>query len=336
MANNSTDLGQSKYDFRYLTFPDDIGADYVGHYMVININVPTKGFSLTAPNTNDAAGNYTHLFSELKGAQARFSKVDTLRYLGTLPNEEVNQYSGYIDPRNWYEEASRLAGRIKEAVVGGNRYPISIPRQTKRIAESIALFMPQGLAFTDQNDYQSIDMSAYAGGPIASAAVAAAGGAAGVAVAAAGIVDSVGQSLSTLSAVMGNPINPGVEVIYSTKRLRTFSLDFLMAPRNRKESENLKSIIKTLRFHASPEINTNTLGATWIPPADFDITFFKHGVENLHIQRINTCILERMDVVYDPSGAYSTFSNGHPVSVRMTLHFQEVEPIHKLRILQGF
>lgn len=108
MATNSTDLGQSKYDFRYLTFPEDLGSDYVGHYMVININVPTKGFSLTAPNTNDPAGQFTNQFTTLNGDQRRFSKVDTLRYADS-------------------------------GLSGGNRTIFSIPRQTRRIAESIAL-----------------------------------------------------------------------------------------------------------------------------------------------------------------------------------------------------
>ena len=33
-------LGQSEYDFRYRVFPADLANDYVGHYMIININVP--------------------------------------------------------------------------------------------------------------------------------------------------------------------------------------------------------------------------------------------------------------------------------------------------------
>ena len=43
-GSEPVDLGQSRYDFRYLVFPNDLGMDDNGHYMVININVPTKGF----------------------------------------------------------------------------------------------------------------------------------------------------------------------------------------------------------------------------------------------------------------------------------------------------
>lgn len=310
-ASGST-LGQSKYDFKYLTFPEDLGTDYVGHYMVININVPTEGFKLTnGLDVRSPAGQFTNLFTPLSGSDRQVSKVDTLRYGNT-------------------------------GLSSGNKTIFSIPRQTRRIAESIALFMPSGLVYTDQSAYQDIEMSSYGGTAATAALTAAAGVLLGVdgANKMAQYVDQFGQAVSSLSQVMGNPINPGVEVLFSTKVVREFAFDFLFAPRNEKESLNLKSIIKTLRFHASPEINTiatgGYLGATWIPPADFDITFFKHGIENTNIMRINTCILHRIDVDYNPAGAYSTFTNGHPVTVRMTLHFKEVEPIHKARVVAGF
>jgi hypothetical protein len=110
-----------------------------------------------------------------------------------------------------------------------------------------------------------------------------------------------------------------------------------MAPRNLKESESIKKIIETLRFHSAAELDKNTLGFTFIPPAEFDITFYNKGVENTNIPRINTCVLNVIEVDYSPaSGVYSTFSNGHPVAVRLSLGFTEVEPLHKTRIMQGF
>jgi hypothetical protein len=137
------------------------------------------------------------------------------------------------------------------------------------------------------------------------------------------------------------PINPAVEVIFSTTYLRSFNFTFNFAPRNEQESLALQAIIRTLRFHAAPEINTGGaggygIGLTWIPPAEFDITFFNKGVENFALPRINTCVLERIDVNYSPFDRYATFSNGHPVAVNMMLQFREVEVIHKARVVKGF
>ena len=109
------DLGQSRYDFKYLVFPNDLGMDDNGHYMVININVPTK------TTENAPAGQYKDQFSFLAGDA---SKVDTLRY--------------------------GKGGSLLPVVFGGNadRPLLSIPRRTRRIAESVALHMPTPLVYT--------------------------------------------------------------------------------------------------------------------------------------------------------------------------------------------
>lgn len=313
-GQTNNDLAQSRYDFRYLVFPNDLGMDNQGHYMVININVPTKFLSRTP------AGQYRSQFTEL-GENER-SKVDTLRgYSGILPFS-VGSNGG-------------------SAAAGG------LPRQTRRIAESIAMFMPTPLVFNTQNMYEEISLTAL-GGKLGVGAIAAASGlvkalTAGVesginaARVARRILTPLGQGIGTAAAISQNPINPAVEILFTTTPVRQFTFELLMAPRNEKESETIKAIVKTLRFHAAPEINTSTFGLTWIPPAEFDITFFNKGVENMNILRINTCVLERIEVDYAPtSGVYSTFRNGHPVAVRLSLGFRELEPVHKQRVLQGF
>ena len=91
------DLAQSKYNFNYLVFPNDLGMDDVGHYMVININVPTK------IDATSAAGNYDNQFDLVKVGPKKLpqrSKVDVLRYGGTggaTPFANILQYK-YEEP----------------------------------------------------------------------------------------------------------------------------------------------------------------------------------------------------------------------------------------------
>lgn len=293
-----TTLEQSRYDFSYLTFPDDIANDYIGHYMVININVPVK----SSGTVRGAFGGQGTLLDE-------YSKVDVLRF------SNRNNVFG-----------------------GANREALSMQRYTKRIAESIALFMPTPVVHSTRNEYEDISMTALAGTIGTSALQGAAGlvGGVGGATVAGALLNGVGQTVGTASQLLGYPINPRVEVLFSTTSLKQYVFEFLMSPRNEKESDNLKNIIRTLRFHAAPEIDQFTGGFTFIPPAEFDITFYNKGIENTNIPRINTCVLERLDVDYAPTGAYSTFRNGHPVSVRLSLGFREVEITHKQRVLDGF
>jgi hypothetical protein len=312
------DLGQSQYDFRYLVFPNDLGMDDNGHYMVININVPTKTLSPQTP-----AGRYTNQFTPLQQA----SKVDTLRFgQGTLRTG--------INARN-----------------NGDRAALSIPRRTRRIAESIALHMPTPLVFNTHNAYEEISLSALAM-KLGTAGIATAAsfisGAAGNplqgAINAGRALNRIGNGVTSaavgVSKILQSPINPAVEILFANTISRNFTLEVLMAARNEQESINMKSIIKTMRFHGAPELSEPIggfgTGLFWIPPAEFDITFFNKGVENMNILRINTCVLERIEVDYAPTGVYSTFRNGHPVAARLSMGFREIEPLHKKRILAGF
>lgn len=306
-VENDNSLNQSEYDFRYSVFPNDLTNEYHGHYMIININVPVYTVTSSVPGRTSYPNAQNILNNE-------YSKVDALRYGGALPVSGSTPILGALPP---------------------TREPLSIPRFTRRIKESIALFMPNPVVFNSQNEYQEISLTAL-GGQLATTAAGIATRSWARSTRLTNIINGVGQSIGEVSRLAGFPINPRVEVMFSRTHLRQFVFEFLMAPRNEKESESMQNIIRTLRYHAAPEIDSLTQGFTFIPPAEFDITFYDKGEENTKIPRINTCVLERIEVDYAPGGAYATFSNGHPVSARLSLGMREVEILHKRRVLQGF
>jgi hypothetical protein len=312
-VTNDNTLAQRKYNFRYMAFPNDLGMDYAGHYMVININVPIELDSARA-------GGPARMATDIPGAQSRWeflenemSKVDVLRF-----------------------NASRAA-------TGTTASDSYTTRRTRRIAESIALYMPGSqLVYRTVNELEEISMTAL-GGKIAAAAVGAAiaAASAGTATAAAagytamGYMAGFANPLQTGAKLAGRPINPRIEVLWSKVDLRTFQFEFLMMPRNAEEAKTIEQIIYTLRYHAAPELEAD--GWLWIPPAEFDITFFNRGVETDKIPRINTCALTQIDVDYAPGmEMWATHADGYPVAVRLMLVFRELEPLHKLRIAQGF
>ena len=305
------DLGQSEYDFRYRTFPADLGNDYLGHYMVININVPVYATGGGPPSgPSGPGGARTSYEAGQTILQSSYSKVDALRFGNALPVPN----SG-----------------------GLTRDPFSIPRYTRRIAESIAIFMPTPLMYTTTNEYAEISLTAF-GTSLATAGAGALGRFGGETLGkiASGAVSAFTGAVTNFGGMLGHPINPRVEVIFSRTHLRQFVFEFLLAPRNLVESVSMAKIIETLRYHSVPELDSNTVGFTYIPPAEFDFTFFNKGTENETIPRINTCVVDRVEVDYAPSGIYSTFTTRYPVMARLSLGVREVEPLHKRRILQGF
>lgn len=312
-GNPDTTLSQSKYDFAYKVFPNDLGMDYLGHYMVININVPVYPFT-EKPRASDIVRQQ---FTPLAGER---SKVDVLRY-----------------------------GANARQNAGGAETGTGLPRRTMRIAESIALYMPgTQMIYNGRNTYEEVGLTALGGqiltGIMASGAGAIYGlatrniaGAGNVAAGVGNVMDAAGTVINAGAALAGAPINPRVEVLFSMTPLRDFQFEFLMVPRNEQEAITIREIVRTMRFHSAPELDSYTLGNTFIPPAEFDITFYHRGVENLSIPRINTCVLLECEVDYAPgTGIWQTYRDGSPLATRLRMVFKEVEVVHKLRVLQGF
>ena len=301
-VSDPTGLEQSTYDFNYRVFPEDLTMQDSSHYMVININVPVKIGG--ARRSDYPIGNIL---------QNEFSKVDNLRYNSSL-NASFNREIGALSSATEREQAA-------------------FPRSTRRIAESIALHMPNGgLVYTEDNKYEELSMTAMAGSLLSSGIKALPDQISGRL---SSIYDAVTGLVKNGGKLAGYPINPRVEVLFATRPQRQWMFEVFLAPRSESESKTAKKVIDTLRYHAAPELGTG--GFYFIPPAEFDITFFRQGVENLNLPRINTCVLEKIDIDYAPQGGvYSTFRDGSPVAIRLSLGFREIEIVHKRRVLQGF
>jgi hypothetical protein len=326
---------EKKYDFNYRVFPSELGSDISGHYMIININVQvdSQGEARTNLNKNSTSAfgpaNYT--------VTNESSRVDQLRGItGTSPLSIIpTTDGGFID------NAIDIFGTL-----ANNPNSINLPRRTRKIKEAIALYMPLPTVYTHTNVYQEVNLTSFGfealklGGSFFGKAIASGLtqrlGAAVENNTANRILDTAGNLIKKGSAALGVPINPKVEVLFSGTAQRAFLMEILMAPRNEQESITVKNIIDTFRFHAAPELNNIGPIPIFVPPAEFDIKFYHKGKENTKIPRINTCALERVEVDYAPTGVYSTFANGHPVAIRLSLAWRELEILHKERVTQGF
>lgn len=300
-------LRQSDYDFTSRVFPADLGQEDNAHYMIININVPADRNALQG--------------------QTRF------------PTGTVLQDKSTVDKLRFDSRFGRTDYNLNVPIVGGtvNQYDLSPPRYTRRIKESIALHMPNGgLVYTEPNLYEEISMTAIASGTVGTLLGGITSSIFGedAGKKALSLFNSVGSAIKTVGQISATPINPRVEVLFSTRPQRQWVFEVFMLPRSEKEADTVKQIIQTIRYYAAPEISSS--GFFFIPPAEFDITFFFNGKENQNLPRINTCVLERIDVDYAPENSYSTFRNGQSVATRMSLAFREIEILHKQRVYQGF
>lgn len=319
---------EKKYDFNYRVFPSDLGSDISNHYMIININV----------QVNSGGEARTNLF---KNSTSTFGPAN---FNVTDEPSRVDQLRGITGTSIIPGSFSDVGDTIYNIVTDPNA--VNLPRRTRKIKEAIALYMPLPTVYTHTNVYEEVSLTAFgaqalklgasAFGKILASGLTQTLGAAVLNNAGGRVFDAASNILRKGATAAGVPINPKIEVLFSHTTQRAFRMEILMAPKNEQESITVKNIIDTFRFHAAPELDNLGPIPIFIPPAEFDITFYHKGKENTKIPRINTCALEQIEVDYAPTGVYSTFANGHPVAIRLSLAWRELEILHKERVAQGF
>ena len=222
---------------------------------------------------------------------------------------------------------------------------------TKRLAESIALYMPAKLALSHTANYGEQEIGALVAGAVSGLASLNSGKGVGeiakdlAAKAGSGIKAEVGQAivkaadatiapgaLAAVEIASGRIRNNRTEMKFEGIGRREFSFEFRLLPNNAKEAATIEKIVTAFRFHAMPEIEGSDLtGRTMIAPSTFDIEYFP----NTHLHKISTSVLQSVSVNYGGDRP-QFFDDDHPVETQLTLGFKELEIITKERIEDGF
>jgi hypothetical protein len=236
-----------------------------------------------------------------------------------------------------------IVGRAKQSFKN-----FSLSRNTDQLALAIALFMPDGVTASYEQQYDAISLSAVLGGAgmFAQALSAKNGGVEAIdpfimeaASKAAGLIPGLQSSQELTNLLVfgttGKSINPQLEMLYTSPTLRTFTFDFRLVPRNMAEAEQIKSIIFLLKRFSAPEIPAGSTGRYFIPPARFEIEFYHHDDPNTNLFKTKQCVLENISLDYAPNG-YASHYDGMPVETRMSLIFRETTIIDKKAVDEGY
>lgn len=359
---SSSLLAGGKYENNIFRYPLDIGNYDKGHYVLIHINEQVH----TQYKSDSTADDPTIIAN-----RKRFNTPTTSGNLGTIQSglkegAEIAKKNGY----SFDMDLSKLGafGDVADAALesGGqllsNAGNINGVRTIRRTTDTIALYMPDTLAFTHQQSYSDIAL----GGGLPAAALSAGAsavqtlrsGQSGVDMAKAfaknltpylanvalNKLGPTGQYLFAAGAGMVQ--NPMLELLYSSPAFRTFRLDFVLYPRSQKEAKEVMGIINRLKFHQAPEIRKEFNGFFLVPPSEFDIRFMYNGAANPNLPEISTCVLESIDLDYAPNGfaayevpgqsASTTGGTGTPVAIRLGLQFKETEIMTKDNFASGY
>jgi hypothetical protein len=120
--------------------------------------------------------------------------------------------------------------------------------------------------------------------------------------------------------------NPFREVFFEGIDYRKFNFKYKFMPKSVNESEAIFGIIRKFKEHMHPEVAGG--GAFFLYPSEFEIAYYYAGSENTYFNKIATCALTDMSVEYG-GDQFSTFQNGDPTEINLTLSFRELELITK-------
>jgi len=132
-----------------------------------------------------------------------------------------------------------------------------------------------------------------------------------------------------LARSSGQILNPNMELLFQSVKLRSFNFEFDLAPRSADESMIIKKIIRELKINmAARSSEGRGKGIFLRSPNVFQLVYRKGSGDHPFLNKFKPMALQNMVVNYTGSGTYSTYDDATPVHMKLSLSFQELNPIY--------
>ena len=137
---------------------------------------------------------------------------------------------------------------------------------------------------------------------------------------------------SILSRGAGVVPNANMELLFDTPTLRNFEFSWKMTPRDEKEAEVVKKIIRFFKQGMAAKTLNNAAGDRALflgTPNIFRLQYRTANGEIIEgVNRIKPCAITGTAVNYTPDGVWSAYDQGQPVSTVLTIGMAELEPVY--------
>jgi hypothetical protein len=135
-----------------------------------------------------------------------------------------------------------------------------------------------------------------------------------------------------LSRDTGAVINENIELLFRGVNLReSFSLVFDLSPRDADEGRVIKDMSLFLKKEMSPRKGTASGAAGGLfltAPSVFKVQYMSGQNPHPYLNKYKICALQNLALNFTGSNTYTTYSDGTPVHMNLTLSFQELTPIY--------
>lgn len=326
------DLYENKFKNTIYQFPSDLGKDNRGHVIMFTVQkaLPTSQQGVSPGQINRAGNVLDESGALVRNVIGGTATREQAEGVARQAQETISDLTSALTSGLKREDGDSIALYVPDTV--NVQYAAQYSDVSLTGALGKPLFLAQGAASvfdaikSDQSTAGKV--STIANDPFVRATVT-------------GIVQNlIGTSGLQQLAVgaVGYAFNPQLQVLFTNVGFRTFQFDFILTPKNQKESAEIQNIIRSFKKAAAPEFQPGFITGNSIflkVPDSFKIKFLYNGQENLNVNRIGECVLESIDVDYSPNG-WSSFKDGSAVQTRVTLQFKEIFVIDKNRINEGY
>jgi len=130
---------------------------------------------------------------------------------------------------------------------------------------------------------------------------------------------------SLISRASGQILQSNLELLFSGVTLRSFPFVFDFVPREKREADQVRSIIRTLKKAMTPKSRTSLFIQA---PKVFQLEYVSGQKSHPFLNKFKLCSLTDMAVNYTASGTYATYEDGTPVHIQVQCNFKEINPIY--------
>ena len=365
-------VNEKKYEVGNYQYPDDLigltsignptetASMYGGNYVIFYINVNNESKMVENPDDPNSIVEIDPSERVKQGLRGReYSQKAVVAAQAAEAGGITGIVTGATSSAGGGVKGAALgalAGAVGAASVAANTKNSTFSRPQKRLKNVIALHVPNQLSIrygAGWSEEETFGLQAILqGGEVAakalqeagkalgnkngesSAGTALANGAKGISSIVANIALTKGPNAGAMSALTGLAPNPMKEQVFKGIDFRTFTMEYQFAPRSRDESDNVNRIIKAFKYHMHPEYK-DTNNFLFLYPSEFDIEYYHNGEENMNIHRHTSCVLTEFNVNYTPNGNFSTFSEGRPTQINVSMTFKELTILTKELIADG-
>lgn len=346
----------NKFNINYLKYPLDLGENEFKHWISFGINVRGKS-TLSLPNETRLGGvardpDAPQLSDDALATAGDFGIVAASTVAGATLGGIVGKTIGsFIDKRDqitggnaatFLKGLGAVGGGITGALAGvvltENQY---LKADTSfKISDVINLYVDGPPTVKYNTQYSNKDLGTVAGlaglpdtDAVKNEALPA------LAVKFAQLPQIIGVNTADIIGASAKvALNPFKEVLFEAIDFRAFNFKYKFMPKSEQEAMAVFNIIEKFKFHMHPELSANKL--FYIYPSEFQITYhFKNKQNNKtdkgYFHKFKPCVLESMDVVYG-GDQFSSFVDGKPTEINVSLTFRETEILTKQQIRDGY